>query len=128
MARGHHLGTLLVNNAQALDIGNVTVNGGVLGADPQPINVLGNYTQNAAGTLQLSTCRTLERLGVSSQNPSVNGDIADAKRLCVIHEQRAQVDHRATAVGVPSAQNRCSGAVLNHVTRAADVPGIGNGA
>jgi outer membrane autotransporter protein len=48
------LGTLLVNNAQALGTGNVTVNGGVLGADPQPINVLGNYTQNAAGTLQLN--------------------------------------------------------------------------
>ena len=48
------LGTLLVNNAQALGTGNVTVNGGVLGADPQPINVLGNYTQNACGTLQLN--------------------------------------------------------------------------
>ena len=47
-------GTLLVNNAQALGTGNVTVNGGVLGADPQPINVLGNYTQNAGGTLQLN--------------------------------------------------------------------------
>jgi hypothetical protein len=43
-----------VNNAQALGTGNVTVNGGVLGADPQPINVLGNYTQNAGGTLQLN--------------------------------------------------------------------------
>jgi hypothetical protein len=31
----------------------VTVNGGVLAADPQPINVKGNYTQNAGGTLQL---------------------------------------------------------------------------
>ena len=48
------LGTLLVNNAQALGTGNVIVNGGVLGADPQPINVLGNYTQNAGGTLQLN--------------------------------------------------------------------------
>jgi fibronectin-binding autotransporter adhesin len=48
------LGTLLVDNAQALGTGNVTVNGGVLGADPQPINVLGNYTQNAGGTLQLN--------------------------------------------------------------------------
>jgi outer membrane autotransporter protein len=48
------LGTLLVNNLQALGTGNVTVNGGVLGADPQPINVLGNYTQNAGGTLQLN--------------------------------------------------------------------------
>jgi outer membrane autotransporter protein len=48
------LGTLLVNNAQALGTGNVTVNRGVLGADPQPINVFGNYTQNAGGTLQLS--------------------------------------------------------------------------
>jgi outer membrane autotransporter protein len=48
------LGTLLVNNEQALGTGNVIVNGGVLGADPQPINVLGNYTQNAGGTLQLN--------------------------------------------------------------------------
>ena len=48
------LGTLLVDNAQALGTGNVTVNGGVLGVDPQPINVLGNYTQNAGGTLQLN--------------------------------------------------------------------------
>jgi outer membrane autotransporter protein len=46
-------GTLLVNNAQALGLGNVVVNGGVLGADPQPIIVKGNYTQNAGGTLQL---------------------------------------------------------------------------
>jgi fibronectin-binding autotransporter adhesin len=48
------LGTLLVDNAQALGTGDVLLNGGVLGADPQPINVLGNYTQNAGGTLQLS--------------------------------------------------------------------------
>jgi outer membrane autotransporter protein len=48
------LGALLVNNPQALGTGNVTVNGGVLGADPQPINVLGNYTQNSGGTLQLN--------------------------------------------------------------------------
>jgi autotransporter-associated beta strand protein len=46
-------GRLLVNNPQALGLGNVVVNGGVLGADPQPINVKGNYTQNAGGTLQL---------------------------------------------------------------------------
>src|SRR5271166_6175333 len=46
-------GTLLVNNSQALGLGNVVVNGGVLGADHQPINVKGNYTQNAGGTSQL---------------------------------------------------------------------------
>jgi outer membrane autotransporter protein len=46
-------GTLTVNGAQALGLGNVTVNGGVLRADPQPINVKGNYTQGAVGTLQL---------------------------------------------------------------------------
>ncbi len=46
-------GRLLVNDSQALGLGNVVVNGGVLGADPQPINVKGNYTQNAGGTLQL---------------------------------------------------------------------------
>ena len=49
-----NLGTLLVDNPQALGTGDVIVNGGVLGADPQPINVLGNYTQNAGGTLQLN--------------------------------------------------------------------------
>jgi len=46
-------GTLLVNNSEALGLGNVVVNGGVLGADPQPINVKGNYTQNAGGALRL---------------------------------------------------------------------------
>ena len=48
------LGTLVVDNPQALGTGNVTVNGGTLAADPQPINVKGNYTQNAGGTLQLN--------------------------------------------------------------------------
>jgi outer membrane autotransporter protein len=47
-------GTLVINSAQALGLGNVVVNGGVLRADPQPINVNGNYTQNTGGTLQLS--------------------------------------------------------------------------
>jgi outer membrane autotransporter protein len=47
-------GTLVVNSAQALGLGDVVVNGGVLRADPQQINVKGNYTQNAGGTLQLS--------------------------------------------------------------------------
>jgi len=46
-------GTLTVNGPQALGLGNVVVNGGILNADPQPINVKGNYTQNAGGTLQL---------------------------------------------------------------------------
>ena len=48
------LGTLLVDSPQALGTGDVLVNGGILGADPQAINVLGNYTQNAGGTLQLN--------------------------------------------------------------------------
>jgi YVTN family beta-propeller protein/autotransporter-associated beta strand protein len=47
-------GTLVVNNAQALGLGDVVVSGGVLRADPQPINVKGNYTQKAGGTLQLN--------------------------------------------------------------------------
>jgi outer membrane autotransporter protein len=47
-------GTLVVNSAQALGLGNVVVNGGVLRADPQPINVKGNYSQNAGGILQLT--------------------------------------------------------------------------
>jgi autotransporter-associated beta strand protein len=46
-------GTLMVASAQALGLGDVTVNGGVLSADPRPINVKGNYTQGAGGTLQL---------------------------------------------------------------------------
>ena len=46
-------GTLTVNGAHALGLGNVVVNGGALNADPQPINVTGNYTQAAGGTLQL---------------------------------------------------------------------------
>jgi autotransporter-associated beta strand protein len=46
-------GIHIVNNAQALGLGDVTVNAGVLEADPQPINVKGNYTQNAGGTLLL---------------------------------------------------------------------------
>jgi autotransporter-associated beta strand protein len=46
-------GTLVINSAKALGLGNVVVNGGVLRADPQPINVKGNYTQNTGGTLQL---------------------------------------------------------------------------
>ena len=46
-------GTLTVNGAHALGLGNVVVNGGTLNADPQPINVTGNYTQTAGGTLQL---------------------------------------------------------------------------
>ena len=47
-------GSLVVNSPQALGVGGVVVNGGVLRADPQQINVKGNYTQNAGGTLQLS--------------------------------------------------------------------------
>ncbi len=46
-------GTLTVNGAQALGLGNLVVNGGILNADPQTINVKGNYVQNAGGTLQL---------------------------------------------------------------------------
>ncbi len=45
-------GTLTVNSAQALGLGNVTVHGGILRTDPQPINVKGNYIQTG-GTLQL---------------------------------------------------------------------------
>ena len=46
-------GTLTVNGPQALGLGNVVLNGGILNADPRPINVKGNYTQNAGATLQL---------------------------------------------------------------------------
>jgi autotransporter-associated beta strand protein len=46
-------GILTVHGPHALGIGNFVVNGGILNADPQPINVRGNYTQNAGGTLEL---------------------------------------------------------------------------
>jgi autotransporter-associated beta strand protein len=45
-------GTLVVASAQALGRGDVVVNGGVLGLTHR-LNVKGNYTQNAGGTLQL---------------------------------------------------------------------------
>jgi outer membrane autotransporter protein len=48
------LGNLVVDSSTALGTGDVVVNGGVLSADPQPINVAGNYTQAAGGTLQLN--------------------------------------------------------------------------
>jgi outer membrane autotransporter protein len=47
-------GTLIVGNPHALGTGNVIVEGGILATDPQPINVRGNYTQSAGGTLQLN--------------------------------------------------------------------------
>jgi len=46
-------GTLTVHSPQALGLGDVMVKGGTLNADPQAINVKGNYTQTAGGTLQL---------------------------------------------------------------------------
>ncbi|MBV9875395.1 MAG: autotransporter domain-containing protein [Verrucomicrobia bacterium] len=46
-------GTLIVDNARALGRGDVALMGGILTADPQPINVRGNYFQGANGTLQL---------------------------------------------------------------------------
>jgi outer membrane autotransporter protein len=45
-------GVLTVGGPQALGLGDVMVKGGILNADPQQINVKGNYTQTA-GTLQL---------------------------------------------------------------------------
>jgi autotransporter-associated beta strand protein/YVTN family beta-propeller protein len=47
-------GTLVVDGPQALGFGNVILNNGVLTADPQTINVNGNYTQNVGGTLLLA--------------------------------------------------------------------------
>ena len=47
-------GTLIVDGALALGVGNVTVKGGVLTADPQAINVKGNYFQGPNGTLRLT--------------------------------------------------------------------------
>jgi YVTN family beta-propeller protein/autotransporter-associated beta strand protein len=47
-------GTLVVDGPQALGFGDVILNDGVLTADPQTINVNGNYTQNVRGTLLLA--------------------------------------------------------------------------
>jgi outer membrane autotransporter protein len=47
-------GTLVVNSAQALGLGNVVLQGGILKSDSQPIKVAGNYVQNGGGTLQLT--------------------------------------------------------------------------
>jgi len=46
-------GALTVKGTQALGLGDVVVNGGILNADPQSINVKGNYLQTTGGTLQL---------------------------------------------------------------------------
>jgi outer membrane autotransporter protein len=46
-------GVLTVGSLQALGSGNLTVNAGTLNATVQSIQVKGNYTQNAGGTLQL---------------------------------------------------------------------------
>jgi autotransporter-associated beta strand protein len=61
-------GTLTVNGPQALGLGDVVLNGGILNADPQPINVKGNYTQKrrsdvavAGGRRQCWTIRYAER-------------------------------------------------------------------
>jgi fibronectin-binding autotransporter adhesin len=51
-------GTLLVDNAAAFGTGNVTVNSGILATEVRPINVLGDYAQNAGGTLQLRVAGT----------------------------------------------------------------------
>jgi YVTN family beta-propeller protein/autotransporter-associated beta strand protein len=47
-------GTLVVDGPQALGLGDVILNNGILTADPQTINVTGNYTQHAGGTLLLA--------------------------------------------------------------------------
>ena len=47
-------GALVVDGPQALGLGDVILNNGVLTADPQTINVNGNYTQHAGGTLLLA--------------------------------------------------------------------------
>jgi YVTN family beta-propeller protein/autotransporter-associated beta strand protein len=49
-----NVGTLVVDGPQALGFGDVILNNGVLTADPQTINVNGNYTQHAGGTLLLA--------------------------------------------------------------------------
>ncbi len=73
-----NLGTLVVNNTQALGTGDVIVNGGTLSADPQRINVLGNYAQNPGGTLQLqvagATLGQYDSLNVVG-NAALNGTL-----------------------------------------------------
>ncbi len=90
-------GTLVVNSAQALGLGDVVVNGGVLRADPQPINVKGNYTQNAGGTLQL-------RLGGSAPGQfdvlNVGGRAAldGTLQLLAIHGFQPKIGDKLTLV------------------------------
>jgi outer membrane autotransporter protein len=71
-------GTLLVNSPTALGTGDVTVSGGVLGADPQPIDVGGNYVQGAGGTLALTIAGRargqFDTLNVAG-NASLNGTL-----------------------------------------------------
>jgi len=73
-------GTLIVNNARALGLGNMVVNGGILRADPQPINVKENYTQTG-GTLQLQVAGAnpgqYDTLNVGG-NASLGGRLAAA--------------------------------------------------
>jgi outer membrane autotransporter protein len=47
-------GVLTVDSPTALGFGDVVVRGGTLRADPQAINVNGNYLQSSGGTLQLA--------------------------------------------------------------------------
>jgi outer membrane autotransporter protein len=62
-----------------LGLGNVTLNSGTLKADPQPINVKGNYIQNVGGTLQLAVdgpnAGQYDFLNVTG-NASLNGTLA----------------------------------------------------
>jgi len=47
-------GTLIVDGPQALGFGDLVLHNGVLTADPQTIQVNGNYTHHAVGTLLLA--------------------------------------------------------------------------
>jgi fibronectin-binding autotransporter adhesin len=71
-------GTLTAAGPQALGLGNVTVSGGRLNADPRSINVHGNYVQNAGGTLQLQLAGAnpgqYDTLAVTG-NASLNGTL-----------------------------------------------------
>jgi len=66
------------------------------GADPQPINVLGNYTQNAGGTLQLK--RSGLR-GYAIDNEEKNRVFAASAQPCAVILE-SYLQHQRLGAGV----------------------------
>ena len=114
-------GTLTVNNARALGLGDVTVNGGVLRSNRQPINVGGNYTQTG-GTLQL---------GVAGPNPgqydtlNVGGNARLGGTLQLINLGfKPQAGNQLTLVNTGGVVTGRFGQFVNPFTRGRDSPAL----